>query len=80
MGRHRLDRIPPFTRNIVGRAGHTVGMKPHVAQRLPIVAVAVVLLVAFSAAASWQVALLGVGFVAIGVVLLLQRRRRHPTK
>ena len=43
--------------------------------RLSIVAVAVLFGVLLTGARTWQIGVMGVGFLLIGVVLLLQRRR-----
>lgn len=47
-------------------------------RRLRLLLVALVLLVIAPSIARWQMAALGLGLVAIGVVLLVQRRRRIP--
>lgn len=47
-------------------------------RRLRLLLIALVLLVIAPSIARWQMAALGLGLVAIGAVLLVQRRRRVP--
>lgn len=48
-------------------------------RRLTIVAVAVAFGVALSGIRRWQLALLGAGFVVVGIAVLIQRRRNRAS-
>ena len=48
--------------------------------RLSVVAVAVLFGVLLTGARDWQVGAIGVGFLLIGLVLLVQRRRARPPR
>lgn len=55
-----------------------VGVRAPSPRQIRLLVIALTLLVLGPSIARWQMGALGVGLVSIGVVILLQRRRRAP--
>ncbi len=56
---------------------HDAAVPPPHRRRAIVVALAAVMLIALSVANSWQLAILGIGFVAIGLTVIIRSRRRR---
>ncbi len=56
---------------------HDAAVPPPHRRRAIVVALVAVMLIALSVANSWQLAILGIGFVAIGLTVIIRSRRRR---